>query len=996
MSGYQTSIGSFFTKKKDPGSLKRSLNGKDDDKQIKRPALAVGQQEPTSNENVSSLKFRHTTSLKEHSKEFLDRRERFKKKLGHPGSIEAIKRRNRRKDEQSPGEILPLKPYQQQLRDLKLKYPDVILLIEEGYKYKVIGTDAAIVSRIAGTMLIPGRMHFDDGHPEDAGYDTFAYCVFQEQSLESYIKRIIQLGLKVGVVNQMETASIKAAGDSRNKPMVRQLTRLCSQATYVDGNQSSAEYQVERKSLSSDYVLAICADGKSFSIVAAQVSTGDVIYDHFDDTPALTELETRLLHIQPCEVIVSGPLDEVAMKLVRNLPVSEGKLQVVEWDKPDTDELSRFLYDYYFELERNGDIPATQFEIVREFGGGIKQCLYSIIKYLQEFGLDSVFHFAQNFASFQSKSCMNLNGNTLSSLEVFYNNTTYTLKGSLFEILDHTNTAYGQRLLRKWVGKPLVNKKALETRLDAISELKSGYNGTIDQIKRAMKSSMDLEKGITNIYHKRSSRKQLYHVLYNLHKISTLFNEEHVDSHGFKSPYLMSLLKALPTCAESTASFLKKINEKSISDKSLSDNKLKRQFFNDEENDDIEEFEEIFVKKAEIAQIQSQLHQYLHEVKAELKLPDLKFDTFKDEEFLLVVKASSGKKVPKEWIKHSATKEVQRFESSRSRQLVQQLNLCREQLQAACELAYKHFLGEVSKCYSEFRTVVMALAELDCLMSLAAVASLPHYSRAKFIDEPSLKIEEGYHPMAQFTVQGAYIPNDTCITTTDSRASIVTGPNMGGKSSYVRQVALLAIMAQIGSYVPAKSMELGIIDAIFTRMGAYDNMLSGKSTFMVELEECSAIMARATERSLVILDEIGRGTSTHDGEAIAFAVLSYFITVPKSLTLFITHYPNICSLETEFPGEVQSYHMGYKEVDETDVVLLYKLERGIAHRSYGLNVAKLAGLPSGVIQAAQAKSQDFENKIRQQHEYMDLWKNLHVLRALKGDNASEQLIQFIE
>ena len=268
---------------------------------------------------------------------------------------------------------------------------------------------------------------------------------------------------------------------------------------------------------------------------------------------------------------------------------------------------------------------------------------------------------------------------------------------------------------------------------------------------------------------------------------------------------------------------------------------------------------------------------------------------------------------------------------------------------------------------------MQSLATLDCLISLATIASQPGYSKPEYTDEACIQVEQGRHPMVEQLLLDSYVPNDINMETDQTRALLVTGPNMGGKSSYVRQVALIAIMGQIGSYVPAESAKLGMLDAVYTRMGAFDNMLAGESTFMVELSETADILKQATPRSLVILDELGRGTSTHDGVAIAQAVLDYMVRSIRSLTLFITHYQHLSNMVHSFRNhELRNVHMRFTETGtgaddeegDEEITFLYEVGEGVAHRSYGLNVARLANLPAPLLELAKQKSAELEEKIR--------------------------------
>jgi DNA mismatch repair protein MSH3 len=255
------------------------------------------------------------------------------------------------------------------------------------------------------------------------------------------------------------------------------------------------------------------------------------------------------------------------------------------------------------------------------------------------------------------------------------------------------------------------------------------------------------------------------------------------------------------------------------------------------------------------------------------------------------------------------------------------------------------------------------------LLSLAEVASQPGYCKPEFEEEIGIEIEGGRHPMVEQLLLDAFVPNDIHLSGENARALLITGPNMGGKSSYVRSVALISIMAQIGSYVPAESARLGLLDAVFTRMGAFDNMMKGESTFMVELSETSDILKQATPRSLVILDELGRGTSTHDGVAIAEAVLHHIVSSLRSLTLFITHYQSLARMAERFDeNELKNVHMRFTERDsetavgEKEVTFLYEVGEGVAHRSYGLNVARLAGLPKSLLEEASRRSKQMEEE----------------------------------
>lgn len=332
-------------------------------------------------------------------------------------------------------------------------------------------------------------------------------------------------------------------------------------------------------------------------------------------------------------------------------------------------------------------------------------------------------------------------------------------------------------------------------------------------------------------------------------------------------------------------------------------------------------------------------------------------------EYLVEIKKSEDRTVPTNWVVMSVTKSLRRYHTPEAKRFIDELSRYKEALNAEANKAFASFLKSIaSDHYSVMRDVVNKLGIADCLLSLAHVSHQQGYVRPEFIEEDSLEIVEGRHPMIETLRTDPFVPNTLYIGGDYPRSSVITGPNMGGKSSAVRTVALIAIMAQIGSYVPAKAVRLGMLDGVFSRMGASDELARGRSTFMVEMAQTSDILQNATHKSLVILDELGRGTSTADGMAIADAVLHHLVERVKCKTLFITHYPLVATeLERKFPEEVQNLHMSYTteiRVNGTrDVTFLYQLTPGVALESFGVECGRLAGLPDDILRIASERSE---------------------------------------
>lgn len=431
---------------------------------------------------------------------------------------------------------------------------------------------------------------------------------------------------------------------------------------------------------------------------------------------------------------------------------------------------------------------------------------------------------------------------------------------------------------------------------------------------------------------------------------------------GFQSSLVGEAIASLPTIRASVVKFLDKINMHAARTND------KYTFFRE-----AEETEEIGELKLQIGSTEHGFSEHRKEAASTIGRGKVEYSTVSGIEYLIEIENNSPalKRVPASWVKVSGTKRVSRFHTPEVLQLIRERDQYKEALAAACDQAYKTLLADIAAQYQSFRDSIQSLGTLDCLLSLAGIAQQPGYTKPEYTEEAGLHIEQGRHPMVEQLLTDTYVPNDTNLQHDGTRALLVTGPNMGGKSSYVRQVALIAIMGQIGSYVPAASARLGLLDAVFTRMGAFDNMLAGESTFMVELSETADILKQATPRSLVILDELGRGTSTHDGVAIAQAVLDYMVRSIQSLTLFITHYQHLSRMVHSFPGQaLRNVHMRFTETGnndkegEAEITFLYEVTEGVAHRSYGLNVARLANLPSGVIDLARQKSAELEESIR--------------------------------
>jgi DNA mismatch repair protein MSH3 len=931
--------------------------------------------------------------------------EKFVKKLGRPDSFAELRRRNKiisednangeegdGEDEDEEEEPAPkvtkgkkgaaakkaskLTPMELQYLDIKRKHLDTVIVMEVGYKFKFFGEDARTASKELGIVCIPGKFRYDE-HPSEAHYDRFASASFPVHRLQVHVKRLVQANHKVGVVRQLETAALKAAGNNRNTPFVRKLTNLYTKGTYVDDVEGLETPTAGAQA--TGYLLCITetnakgwgTDEKvQVGLVAVQPATGDIIYDDFEDGFMRSEIETRLLHIAPAEFLIVGDLSKATDKLIQHLSASKTNVfgdrsRVERVEKPKTMAAQAYSHISNFyagkmksSQEAGSEQQGAILDKVHQLSEHVTICLSAMITYLSDYGLEHVFDLTKYFQPFSARSYMLLNGNTLSSLEIYQNQTDYTSKGSLFWTMDRTKTRFGQRLLRKWVGRPLIDKERLEERIAAVEELKEGeHTVAVDKVKFLLgKIKTDLEKVLIRIYYKKCSRPELLAALQALQDISSQYlSAKTPEQSGFTSMLLSESVSNVPKIYEDVNSFLEKINAKAAKDDD------KYGFFREEfEEEDINDL------KLSIASVEDDLNTHRKDAATKLGKTKVDYVTVAGIEYLIEVKRKSPeeKKVPASWQQVSATKATLRFHTPEVKRMLQERDQYKESLAAACDAAFTRLLDDIAAKYQSLRDCVSSLATLDALLSLATLANQPGYVKPTFVDTTELDIVGGRHPMVEQLLLDTYVPNDLHLTQSSTRALLVTGPNMGGKSSYVRSAALIAIMGQIGSYVPATSARLGMLDAVFTRMGAFDNMLKGESTFMVELNETSDILKSATNRSLIILDELGRGTSTFDGVAIAEAVLDYVIRDIGALTLFITHYQHLARLQDRFDGELKNVHMSFEEQDGgREVVFLYEVAEGTSHRSYGLNVARLAKVPEKVIERAEGKSGELEESM---------------------------------
>nr|XP_048311858.1 DNA mismatch repair protein Msh3 isoform X2 [Myodes glareolus] len=890
-------------------------------------------------------------------------------------------------------------PLELQYMDVKQQHKDAVLCVECGYKYRFFGEDAEIASRELNIYC-----HLDH---------NFMTASIPTHRLFVHVRRLVAKGYKVGVVKQTETAALKAIGDNKSSVFSRKLTALYTKSTLIgeDVNplirlDDSVNIDEVTTDTSTNYLLCVYEEQEStkdkkkgnisFGIVGVQPATGEVVFDCFQDSASRLELETRISSLQPVELLLPSQLSEPTELLIHRATAVS-----MRYDRIRVERMDNTYFEYSHAFQAVTEFYAREVADSRgsqSFSGVINLekpvicSLAATIRYLKDFNLEKILSKPENFKQLSSgMEFMRINGTTLRNLEILQNQTDMKTRGSLLWVLDHTKTSFGRRKLKKWVTQPLLKLRDINARLDAISDVLHSESSVFEQVENHLRKLPDIERGLCSIYHKKCSTQEFFLIVKSLSHLKSELQAlmPAVNSHVW-SDLLRTLILETPELLSPVEHYLKILNEQAakVGDKT--------ELFKD-----LSDFPLIKKRKDEIQEVTQSIQMHLQELRKILKLPSLQYVTVSGQEFMIEIKNSAVSCIPADWVKVGSTKAVSRFHPPFIVENYRRLNQLREQLVLDCNVEWLAFLENFGEHYHALCKAVNHLATVDCIFSLAKVAKQGNYCRPTLQEEKKIIIKNGRHPMIDVLLseQDQFVPNSTSLSDSE-RVMIITGPNMGGKSSYIKQVALVAIMAQIGSYVPAEEATIGIVDAVFTRMGAADNIYKGRSTFMEELTDTAEIIRKATPQSLVILDELGRGTSTHDGIAIAYATLEYFIRDVRSLTLFVTHYPPICELEKCYPEQVGNYHMGFLvnedgskqesgdvEQEPDSVTFLYQITRGTAARSYGLNVAKLADVPGEILRKAAHKSKELEDLVNRRRKrlkhFADFWmardvKDLHT------------------
>ncbi|EOB01735.1 DNA mismatch repair protein Msh3, partial [Anas platyrhynchos] len=872
-------------------------------------------------------------------------------------------------------------PLELQFIEMKKQYKDAVLCVECGYKYRFFGEDAEIAAKELNIYC-----HQDH---------NFMTASIPTHRLFVHVRRLVAKGYKVGVIKQMETAALKAAGENKSSLFSRKLTALYTKSTLIGEDNvnpllkldDSVDVEEVTTDVPDNYLLCVCENGENvkdrrkgdilIGIMAIQPTTGEVVFDSFRDCASRLELESRLLRLQPVpvELILPSSLSDQSEKLINSITsmrLRDDRIRIERMGNHHFEYTHAFQLITDFYAKEVPDITGPQkLSVILSLDKPVICALAAVIAYLKEFNLEKMLYNPSNFKRLSSETeYMTINGTTMKNLEILQNQTDMKTKGSLLWVLDHTKTSFGRRRLKKWVTQPLMKSSEINARLDAVSEILLSESSVFGQIQNLLCKLPDIERGLCSVFHKKCSTQEFFLIVSTLSRLDLEIQAlvPVIHSH-VKTPLLQNTLLEIPELLSPVKHYLKILNEEAAKTGD------KTQLFKD-----LTDFPLISKKKEEILEVLSKIQSHLPEIRKQIRNPSAEYVTVSGQEFLIEVKNSHMSCVPSSWVMVSRATVSPSLHWCPGHAECHAMNVPGAKVLPPSRNPEILFICHFSEHYHPVSKAIGHLATIDCLFSLAQVAKQGDCCRPVVQDNrQEIIIKNGRHPVIDVLLgeQDQYVPNTTNLSGDGERVMIITGPNMGGKSSYIKQVALITVMAQIGSYVPAEESTIGVVDGIFTRMGAADNIYKGRSTFMEELTDTAEIIRKATSRSLVILDELGRGTSTHDGIAIAYATLEHFITDVESLTLFVTHYPSVCELEKIYPEKVGNYHMAFlvneeesgeqkgseEEENPEFITFLYQITKGVTARSYGLNVAKLADIPEEILKKAAHKSKELERLV---------------------------------
>lgn len=824
--------------------------------------------------------------------------------------------------------ITTFSPMMQHYLETKSKYPDCVLFYRLGDFYEMFFDDAINVSRELELTLTGKECGRENRAP---------MCGIPYHAGEIYASRLVQNGYKIAICEQVENPK-NAKGIVK-----RDVIKIMTPGTITDGNLLD-----EKKN---NYIMSIFKDGMYYGIAAFDISTGEAYATEIKSDNNFQKLINEISRFNPSELIVNDYMNDSINEINELKHRFEVFISVdKKIEKTEVESDRNFVPDFFnmkssmtkLDDKFDDETIHNTFDIIDEQGNLIKNisdrylavnAIGILLKYVEETQKIKPENL-NKIVLYEVVKYMALDINSRRNLELTERIKDKSKKGTLLWVLDKTETSMGGRLIRRWINDPLVNVDDINARLDAVEEIKNDLLLS-DRIVESLKSIYDIERLAGKISYGTVNARDLISLKNSIMQLPNLKDAiKNVNSEFLKN--IDSELDILSDIYELIEASIVEEPPLTVKEGGLIKKGYKPEI-------------------DELIEATTNGKQWLANVEIREKeltgIKNLKIGYNKIFGYYIEVSKSNVKDIPEDrYIRKQTLTTGERYITEELKKMENEILGAKEKIIA---LEYDEFVNirnEIQSNAKRIQRTASAISKLDVIQGLANVANELNYCKPEIMDDDVIDIKNGRHPVVEKIIPyGDFVQNDSLLNANENRLNIITGPNMAGKSTFMRQVALITIMAQIGSFVPAEYAHIGIVDKVFTRVGASDDLSSGESTFMVEMMEVANILKNATDRSLVILDEIGRGTSTYDGLSIAWAVAEY-VSKLKSKTLFATHYHELVGLEGKIDG-AKNYHITVKERGE-DIIFLRKIVEGGTDESYGIHVAKLAGVPKEVTNRA--------------------------------------------
>lgn len=850
-------------------------------------------------------------------------------------------------------------PMMQQYIRIRQEYADCMLFFRLGDFYELFLEDALEGAKILGITLTR-RPRGKDGDIPMAGVPF--------HSADAYIAKLLRAGKKIAICEQVSEPDSKGIVE-------RKVVRIITAGTVLD------DRSLEQKK--HNYVAVVHFTNKVIGVALADLLTGDFLVTEFENSQTgRIELSSFIQRFAPSECVVS--LETYNDPELLGLITAFNKVAI------------SYFTDWKKVLEKSDEILEKHFLVasVRVFGiSHLKQATNAaalLLAYIDHTQQRSVTHLSKP-AVYTPEEYLLFDPATVHNLELFTTLHDKTEDGSLFTAIDETQTAMGGRLLRSWFLQPLKNKEKIEERYDIVSLLYSDST-TRMQIKNELEKMLDLERLTSKLALKLGSVASIL----NIKQCLQIF----ISLYPIVSKQEAELFKKWSALPFSTIKKIVKYIDSTVGEEVTPSGEVIR-CIKDGVNVELDELRQIKNKGKEW------ILNFEKKEKERTGITTLKCRFNSVFGYYIEITQSHLKSIPENYIRKQTLVNAERFITPELKEYEEKILTAQERIDELEREIFSELEVTVLEKVAEIQEVAKAIAQLDVLCSLAEVAQKRRFIRPTVIADGELRIVEGKHPVLVQKLQESFVPNDTILNTAEHQLLVITGPNMAGKSVFMRQVAVLVLLAQIGSFIPAQSATIPVVDRIFVRSGAADNISRGLSTFMVEMVEAATILNQATNKSLVIMDEIGRGTSTYDGISIAWAIAEYLVTHPttRPKVLFATHYHELQELAFKYPEHIQNYQVMVEQLQDKPV-FLYTVAKGAAPHSFGIAVAKLAGLPTAVIENAQNILENLERESAKQNsfavesrienkkskkpnsEFDSIQKNRVVIEKIKSQNIS--------